>query len=168
MSNTHQPNQTTPRRQPAGAEFQIPRMPLADIQRLAKAMISNEVFSTWNMHLDYSNPEQAANEISAVFMVLMFGAFEQVPKDRLSDIGLIYEYINQAHPISVNGYPSFFSCRLLHSDDLPYLKEAIKHYNELNRGLDQLVNLNLTQMSESAHLHEEQARTFTLFGADAT
>jgi hypothetical protein len=46
---------------------------------------------------------------------------------KLKSIGLIYEYLSAALPISVNGKPIFFSLRLLNHDDT---KKMFEYYNQ--------------------------------------
>ncbi len=49
--------------------------------------------------------------LTMVFMPLILGA--KVPKDT----GCIWEYLKDASPRSVNGYPSFFSCHFMNKED---------------------------------------------------
>lgn len=50
---------------------------------------------------------------------------------RISNLGCIYEYYSEQSPRSINGYPSFFSFRLLSHGDWERAKKAI--YVELER-----------------------------------
>jgi len=42
-----------------------------------------------------------------------FGVFLMFADKLPDDIGLLYEYIERSAPRSVNGYPAFYSCRVL-------------------------------------------------------
>jgi hypothetical protein len=61
-----------------------------------------KVFGSWQIR----NPN---TELQLVFMVLVFCKKEQIPEDT----GAIYEYMDSAGPTSINGMPTFFSCRFL-------------------------------------------------------
>jgi len=43
-----------------------------------------------------------------IFMSLALGALADMTEEAINDIGLIYEYWDQAGPRSINGYPIFF------------------------------------------------------------
>jgi hypothetical protein len=61
-----------------------------------------KVFGSWQIR----NPN---TELQLVFLVLVFCKKEQIPEDT----GAIYEYMDSAGPTSINGMPTFFSCRFL-------------------------------------------------------
>jgi hypothetical protein len=55
---------------------------------------------------------------------------ERWRQEFISNIGVIYEWMEKAGPRSVNGYPTFFSCRLLHKEDWERAKVAIVREQE--------------------------------------
>jgi hypothetical protein len=57
--------------------------------------------------------------VCMVFMPLMLGA--KVPED----VGCIWEYMKDAVPRSINGYPSFFSCHFMNKEDWARAHKAI-------------------------------------------
>lgn len=69
------------------------------------------------------------------FMVLALGALSGWGKEELLKIGILYEYLDQAMPVGINGYPMFMSCRMMHIDDWVVCAAAIA--KELER-LDSL------------------------------
>jgi len=69
--------------------------------------------------------------LPSIFMLIPLGAFAEYEKEELEQIGIIYEYISEAGPWAVNGYPSFFSLRVMHKEDWERSKTAIK--KELER-----------------------------------
>ena len=49
------------------------------------------------------------HHLPMVFMVLAFGGKDAIPKDA----ALVYEHVSAAERMSINGMPTFFSCRFL-------------------------------------------------------
>jgi hypothetical protein len=52
-----------------------------------------------------------------VFMLFVFMTEEHLDQLKADPPGLIFEYLDQAGPRSVNGMPSFFSCQMLNKAD---------------------------------------------------
>ena len=80
-----------------------------EVSDLARDLVQNKVF----MSDQISNP----NDLMSVFMVLALLDDEKMKKLRESDVVACYEYMNRATARSVNGYPTFMSCRVLMKDD---------------------------------------------------
>lgn len=80
-----------------------------EITELAKRVYRNEVFVSWMM----SRPE----DLSMVFMVLVF--IDEAARNWLleNDIQFFYEAYDQALPRGVNGQPCFTSAHYLSRDD---------------------------------------------------
>lgn len=57
-------------------------------------------------------------------------------EDWINNIGLVYEYYNQAGPMSVNGYPTFFSMCLLNKQDAKKIWEYYEKYKEIREQAD--------------------------------
>jgi len=55
--------------------------------------------------------------LGVVFAPLAFGALSRWEKADLDRIGIVYEYIDKAGPLGVNGQPMFFSMRLMDLED---------------------------------------------------
>lgn len=74
-------------------------------------------------------------QLDMVFLPIAMGAFEGAPKEWLDQIGLIYEWLHEASPRSLNGHPMFFSMRLLNKTDweriLPLLQEEERRRKDL-------------------------------------
>jgi len=61
---------------------------------------------------------QARNiDVPRIFMVVAFGALSKYSTKSMENIGVLYEYMSEAAPRSINGYPIFFSMRILHKID---------------------------------------------------
>jgi hypothetical protein len=101
--------------------------PLSDeeVTKLAKAMYRNEVFFSFMI------PEnQRIRMIPMVFMVVLF--MDDITKKQLvaNEIDVFYEYMSEAGPRGINGYPTFFSCRSMTRNDG---NRVINKYNEIRR-----------------------------------
>lgn len=85
-----------------------------ELIQLAKDLRAGKIFGDWMI------PEaEYTDMVGSVFMLLHFGVMDNFKN--VEDVGAAYEYLNVAAPLSINGYPSFFSVRWLHKDDLPIL-----------------------------------------------
>lgn len=102
-------------------------VPLTDeeVTKLAKAMYRNEVFFSFMI------PEnQRMSMLFSVFMVLLF--LDDITRKQMiaDEIDVFYEYMDQAGPRGVNGYPCFFSCRSMTRTDG---NRVIAKYNEIKQ-----------------------------------
>lgn len=81
-----------------------------ELNQLVKDLISGKVFT--DRHLN------SPSDMTSVFMTLSFGG---LTKEFIDEIGMIYEYLEKAGPLSVNDNPSFFSCTFLNKEDAKYI-----------------------------------------------
>ena len=98
-----------------------PRRGSKEIRMLAADIVDGKVFT--DRHITKKD------DVVMCFMILVL--MDEKTRDSLKDVGLIYEYIAEAGPTSVNGMPTFFSMRVVHKDDIPELDMQIKRYREL-------------------------------------
>lgn len=87
----------------------------AELVQFAKDMHAGKIFT--DRHL--SNP----NDVTMVFMVLALADKKTIEKiaKRIGDKGIIYEYMDKAGPMGVNGNPVFFSCGHLTDTEAEYM-----------------------------------------------
>jgi hypothetical protein len=90
-----------------------------EIRQIVKDVYSGQVFAT-----------NDTNIINLSFMVFMLMDPEQAPKD----VGLVYEYMSEAGPRSINGYPMFFSARYLTVEETQRFNKYYKEYEEIMKG----------------------------------
>lgn len=57
-------------------------------------------------------------------------------EQRVPSIGLIYEYLSEAGPLSINGGPVFMSVRMLNKDDASKVFEYYETYKEIREKAD--------------------------------
>lgn len=89
-----------------------------ECSRLVSSMYAGSVFGTWML------PKSDFPLIKHIFLPLALGV---EPPD---DIDSIYEYLDQAGPRAINGYPTFFSMRILTHEDRPKVLEKIAKLEE--------------------------------------
>ena len=68
--------------------------------------------------------------ISSSFIVIALGGLSKMRKRERDNIGLIYEYINKAGPMAINGNPVFFSMRKL---TIRQTERMFKFYDEYEK-----------------------------------
>lgn len=98
-----------------------------DIKKLADDMYRGLIFT--DRHIQ--NP----NDISSVFMPLALLGKEQIEELKVKDPGMIYEYIDQAGPMSINGMPIFCSFRFLSQEDA---KKVIEKYLKIKDAIEKV------------------------------
>lgn len=88
----------------------VPRKTHPELVDLARDIVTNVVYAAWD-------DEMFNNSFSMVFLL----AGEDLDKEWLESIGLVYEEFSKANERAVNGHPTFFSFKVLHRDDKPLL-----------------------------------------------
>lgn len=97
----------------------VPTIAEAELRKLALDMASGKVFT--QLHLG----EENAHLVQSVFMPLVFMAEPELAVLQ-EHCGMLYEYLDKAGPRSINGFPVFFSFRMLHKDDCAALWDYYK------------------------------------------
>lgn len=107
-----------------GLTRKIPSQPPEKLSQLARDIAQNLVFTS-----DYV---QDTNILGCVFVPIAMGAFNDLNKSQLEDIGLIFEYYNASMGgRAINGYPIFFSCQYLNREDTEIVKEKVRKIKNL-------------------------------------
>lgn len=91
----------------------------AELKQLAMELADGKIFC--DRHVSDENL------MPVIFMPISLGAFAGEDKKKIMDIGLIYEYLSEAGPRSINGYPIFFSMRTLSKEEARIM---IGYYND--------------------------------------
>lgn len=94
----------------------------AEIKQLAIDMRAGKVFTNLNLH--------DQEDVLLVFPALILLSDEQRQEIIDRKVELIYEYVDKAGPMSINGYPSFFSYRFLSSEETDKLFDMIKRLHD--------------------------------------
>ena len=69
--------------------------------------------------------------IYSIFMVLLFVDDIQRKHMVANEIDVFYEYMSEAGPTSINGYPVFYSCRMMNRADGNRIIAKYKEIKEL-------------------------------------
>jgi len=94
-----------------------------EIKQIAVDLAEGKIFS--NLHL------QNQNDIPTVFMVMIFLSNEQRQQLIDDEAIFIFEYYDKANQLSVNGYPTFFSCRFMTKEDFYQMWVEYQKYVEM-------------------------------------
>jgi hypothetical protein len=97
-----------------------PDMEESALRKLALDIIAGQVFGSWML------PEHSQQLMGNIFMCLLFSKKGQIP----SNVEQVYEYYNQAGKMAINGYPIFFSMRLLTEDDCTRLQPLLQQLHD--------------------------------------
>lgn len=98
----------------------VPFLPNSELKKFVRDFCDGKIFTSAHIKRE--------EEIPLVFMCLFYGSLSDVD---LSSIGIAYEYLTEALPRSINGYPMFCSLRFLNIHDWNRCQKAIlKRKNE--------------------------------------
>lgn len=91
----------------------IPRMTDEQLREFIQGYLNGKYFTSENIR-----PEDKVLMLGMVFLPVALGAFSLYKPDSIrEDLGILYEEYSKALPRSCNGYPSFFSVRVMHRLD---------------------------------------------------
>ena len=101
--------------------------PLADeeVKKLADDIYKGLVFTDRHMN----NP----GDMPRVFMPLALLKKEQIDEFNANPPGMVYEYMDKAGPMSINGMPMFFSFRFISQKDA---KKVSKKYIQIKNAIE--------------------------------
>jgi hypothetical protein len=94
-----------------------------ELKQLAIDLVEGKVFTS-----NHLCAEGREDMISSIFMPLALGALSGMPEEELKQLGMVYEYLDKAGPIAVNGFPTFMSCGLLTLNDARKMMDFSKEY----------------------------------------
>lgn len=103
-----------------------PSQPKDKLIQIAKDIHGNLIFTDRHCH---------PKDIMSTFMIF---ALMDPKKMYIPDsIGMIYEYMSQAGPMSVNGNPTFFSARLINKEDTVFIWNKVKQIEQMMSSLEE-------------------------------
>lgn len=100
----------------------VPRKTDEELRELAVHLCAGRVFT------ERCVPEQDRYMLRLIFLPFTF--MDEVP----DNLGLVYEYLDEAVPQSINGYPQFFTCRFLATEDIPRFREHLRDVDTFIHG----------------------------------
>jgi hypothetical protein len=96
--------------------LQVPRLTNEQMQDLVRQLLAGTVLTS-----DQVPPEM----LKFVFMVVGLGGFAGMPAEDLEQIGCVYEHLSEAGPTSINGFPVFFSLKIMHINDWKIVRATL-------------------------------------------
>lgn len=101
---------------------EVPRMNADEIADLVRALVNGSVFT---------GAQCPPDMLASVFMVLGLGGTGDIDP---ASIGMVYEYMDKAGEMAINGFPMFLSCKFVHKEDWAVVCDrAIAAQEALNR-----------------------------------
>lgn len=100
----------------SGAGFKMTRMEPDELRELARDTHAGRVFFA---------SDEDADLLPAIFMPIALGGLAGADPAEVELIGGIYEYLERAGTLGVNGRPMFTSVRFLHNDDVVELRRLV-------------------------------------------
>lgn len=94
----------------------------SELKDIAKDLVDGKIFS------DRHIPEYDRHLTSMIFMVLALGGSKFASSMIDQKITFVYEYLNETNPRAINGYPTFFTLRMLNDKDT---EKMFKYYDKI-------------------------------------
>ncbi len=111
-------------------DYVLGRLADDELRRFVDAFVSQQIFTSQHV------PESNIDMLKVIFMPLAFGALDGYTPEDIADIGIVYEYLDAQGPRSVNGYPTFMSCRLMRKSDWARARGAIQLETERRKHIE--------------------------------
>jgi hypothetical protein len=109
-----------------------------ELKQIAVDMYTGKIFS--DRHL----PDGCEMKIDQIFMNIGLAVMGGFTEDQFKEfqknietgkIFFMYEYLDKAGPLAVNGYPTFFSCSFLSKEEFDIM---IDYYNKVKDSISSL------------------------------
>lgn len=95
------------------------RMSKEDKLKFIEDFFADKVFT------NLAVPADDHTTLSLIFLPIGLGLFSSATEGYIQNIGILWEYVSAAAPRAVNGYPSFFSVRIMHIEDWIEVRDHI-------------------------------------------
>lgn len=112
----------------------IPDMTADQMKKFILGVCDRQIFTDRHTRHD--------DEVGMVFMIVALGGLKDVD---VNDLGCIWEWMSQAGPMSCNGMPMFFSCRLMNKKDAAFAFVQIEKEMKRREALTLQMDLNLDE-----------------------
>jgi len=113
--------------------FQFHRLSDEELRAFVDDFVSGRLFT-----LHHMSPEDAKRDLGLVFMPLGLAGLGGcgLSDEDVQNIGTIYERLEVAGPRSINGWPCFFSMRIMHKGDWARAAAAIARERERRKEIE--------------------------------
>lgn len=93
-----------------------------ELKQIARDIHAGHVFT--DRHI---RPHEWQDMVSSVFFPIAMMTKEELLAQQPA---MLFEYLDEAAPRTINGYPCFFSARIITEDEMPRLAEYLKRLAE--------------------------------------
>jgi hypothetical protein len=98
-----------------------------EIKKFAEDIYKGLIFTDRNLRKE--------EDISMVFLPLVFMEKEHIEKLNENPPGMIYEYMKEAGSVGINGYPMFLSLRMVSVEDA---KRIFEKYHKIEEAISNI------------------------------
>lgn len=97
-----------------------------ELRQIALDLADGKIFS--DRHLG-----DQSHMIGSVFMPVILGAFSDLTKEEIDSgkVSFLYEYLSEAGPMAVNGFPTFFSVKYLNKEETEIMFDYFNKWSAL-------------------------------------
>jgi hypothetical protein len=110
-----------------GEEPGLPRLDEDGLRKFVVEFLRGDIFTSAQL--------RDSELLHMVFLPLAFGATKDFSEESIREIGVIWAYMSTALPRSVNGYPIFGACCLMHKDDWARASLAIQREQDREKSI---------------------------------
>lgn len=115
---------------PPVRQGEIPRMTPDELKQFVLDYLANVIFTSANIRASDQNL------LGMIFLPLALGGLELFSEEAVRDVGILYAYMKDSMPRSINGYPIFGAMRVMHKDDWARASMAIKRETDHQRDIE--------------------------------
>jgi len=102
--------------------------PVEELKKIAVGIADGNIFCSMQIR-----PSEQKSMLNSVFMVLTFMEKKDLDKLVSEKVTVLFEDINKAGPMSINGYPCFFSCQTLTDTEWKTIVPMIEQYDKIKK-----------------------------------
>lgn len=99
------------------------------LKEFVQDFVNGQIFTS--LHIDGVGSSDWADTVSKVFLPILLGCLDEATPLEMEDLGAVWAYESEALRRSINGYPCFMKCRLMHKDDWEQVNEWINKIQNL-------------------------------------
>lgn len=104
--------------------------PREDLVKIAQDLSEGKIYT--DLHA-----QDSGVSLQMIFMPLAFGGLGDWSKEELEQIGVIFEHMDKAGPMAVNGQPGFMSFQILNVEDTKFVFDAAKKIEDSKKAVAQ-------------------------------
>lgn len=97
----------------------IPSRPVDELKQIAQALVNGHIFT--DRHC------RTSDEVAETFLIIALGGLQRINIDTL---GMVFEYMDKAGRMAVNGRPMFMSMHCLNKEDTKTVLEYVRKIRE--------------------------------------